>query len=70
MEKLQIRDDRCRGCELCISACPKGILALDTQKLTAKGYNPVYLTDNDACISCAICAKICPDCAITVFKGE
>ena len=27
--KVVIRKDRCKGCELCISVCPKHILAID-----------------------------------------
>ena len=33
-----------------------------------KGYFTAECTDQDACISCAMCAMICPDCAITIQK--
>ncbi len=59
--------DRCKGCELCISVCPKKILALDTV-VNKKGYRPAMIMDVSQCIACASCAKICPDSVITVEK--
>lgn len=32
----------CKGCELCVSVCPKDILALDETRLNISGYNPVW----------------------------
>ena len=60
--------DRCKGCELCIAACPKHILALDMEKVNKKGYHPAGVTDITACIACASCERICPDSVITVEK--
>ena len=60
--------DRCKGCELCIAACPKKILALDLETVNKKGYHPAGVTDISLCIACASCARICPDSVITVEK--
>lgn len=60
--------DRCKGCELCIAACPKHILALDLEAVNRKGYHPAGVTDLSQCIACASCARICPDSVITVEK--
>ena len=60
--------DRCKGCELCIAACPKHILALDLSTVNKKGYHPAGVTDISQCIACACCARICPDSVITVEK--
>lgn len=68
MAKLIIYEDTCKGCGLCVTACPKKILAINTGKLNAKGYHPIGITDQDACIACAACARICPDVAIEVEK--
>jgi len=68
MAKVSFREDRCKGCGLCVSVCPKKILALDASGLNAKGYHPIYCTDQSACIGCTFCAVICPDCVITVEK--
>ncbi len=64
---LAIRSDRCKGCELCIAACPHQALALDTSVVNPLGYHPVRLVDASACTSCAICARVCPDTVFTVY---
>jgi 2-oxoglutarate ferredoxin oxidoreductase subunit delta len=57
----------CKGCELCVSACPQEVLALDMDKLTPKGFHPVGLV-KEGCTGCAICAVVCPDAALTVYR--
>ena len=65
---LEFDRDRCKGCELCISVCPKNILALDKTTVNKKGYYPATVTDIEQCIACASCARICPDSIISVYK--
>ena len=61
--------DKCKGCELCVSFCPKKILALDSA-VNAKGYHPACITDQSECIGCTSCALMCPDCCITIRELE
>lgn len=68
MGKVTIDENLCKGCGLCVSTCPKKIIALATDRISAKGYNPATVTDMDKCIACAMCGIICPDSAITVEK--
>ena len=68
MAKLTFREDRCKGCGLCVDACPKGIITLLQDKLNSKGYHPAAITEQEKCIACAMCATMCPDCVITVEK--
>lgn len=68
MNKVIINKDRCKGCGLCIEACPRKILAIDEAELNAKGYYPATVTDMSKCIACAFCATMCPDAVITVIK--
>lgn len=70
MAKVTFREDRCKGCALCVSVCPKLIVKMREDRLNEKGYNPASVSDEDMklCIGCAICAKICPDCVIIVEK--
>ena len=68
MVKLTISELVCKGCGLCVRACPKGVLALPKTKLNAKGYHPAEVVDQAACIGCASCARTCPDVAIRIEK--
>lgn len=65
---VTFQEDFCKGCGLCINACPKNIIALDEGKTNAQGYHPAQVTDMDKCISCANCALMCPDAVITVER--
>jgi len=68
MVKVTINELVCKGCGLCVRACPKNILALSRTKLNAKGYRPAEIIDAEACIGCASCARTCPDVAIRIEK--
>lgn len=68
MAKVTFDTDRCKGCGLCVTVCPKKIVALAAEKINVKGYHPAEVTDSSDCIGCAFCAKMCPDCVITVEK--
>ena len=68
MAKVTFNTDLCKGCGLCVDACPKDCLAIDETKLNKKGYSPAYAKNQEKCIGCAFCATMCPDCIITVEK--
>ncbi|MCQ2428961.1 MAG: 4Fe-4S binding protein [Clostridia bacterium] len=70
MIKLTIRVDRCKGCGLCVHACPKKILRISPDVINIKGHHPAELTDPAACVGCASCATMCPDCVITIEKED
>lgn len=65
---VTIDKDACKGCGLCVTVCPKKIMALSKTGINARGYNPVEITDMSLCIGCANCAKMCPDFVLTVEK--
>ncbi len=67
MKKVVIDAERCKGCELCVLYCPKQVLAI-ADSTNSKGYLPAYLKNEEGCISCGICGKMCPDSAIEVFR--
>ena len=69
MAVLSFDEAVCKGCKLCIDACPKKILDLELSRVNAKGYNPIKCDNITACTACAICARVCPDSAIKVEKG-
>lgn len=68
MIKVTIYEDQCKGCGLCVRACPKSVLALSTTHLNAKGYYPAEVVKQDDCIACKSCALTCPDVAIEIEK--
>ena len=68
MAKITIDENVCKGCEMCVNACPKKIIALAKDKINAKGYHPAQCVEPEKCIGCAACATMCPDVAITVER--
>lgn len=59
--------ERCKGCNLCVVACPPRCLSL-SKEANSKGYNFSQLTNLEACVGCVACAYVCPDACITVYK--
>ncbi len=68
--KVTFNTQLCKGCGLCVSVCPKGILELSKDEINNKGYNIARITDQDKCIACVFCATICPDVVIKVEKED
>lgn len=67
--RIEIDESLCKGCVLCTQVCPKELVIVAEDRLTAKGYHPAVLNDpNGECTGCAICAVICPEAAISVFR--
>ncbi len=62
-------EERCKGCELCTTVCPKGIIKM-AEGINSQGYHSAEVVEQDKCISCTICAQICPDVVIKVYKPE
>lgn len=65
--RIEVNELYCKGCELCIKACPPQVMALDLNRLTSKGYHPASLV-KEGCTACAVCAVVCPEAAITVYR--
>jgi len=59
--------ERCKGCGLCVDVCAPRSLELDPVHVNALGHHPVVLVDPDGCTSCAKCARMCPDAALSIF---
>lgn len=68
--KVSFNRDKCKGCELCVSFCPKHIISMDVAAVNAKGYHPAGITNEAECIGCASCALMCPDCCISIYQLE
>ncbi len=67
--KLTFNIERCKACGLCVTACPRKLLILDTDSMNSRGMHPAKITDQSKCIACALCAMMCPDTVIKVEKN-
>lgn len=65
MKSLEIRQDLCKGCELCIKFCKRNVLCL-SKNMNTKGYFSVEAARPADCSGCRDCEVICPDRAIFV----
>ncbi len=69
MGKIVIDANRCKSCYLCVSTCPKGLIKKSDKTNRLGDYLVEFDDKNNECIGCAMCAKRCPDMAITaVYK--
>ena len=68
MAKVTINEEKCKGCGLCVLACPKKIVKISADRLNKKGVNPAEVTDEKSCTGCAMCATMCPDIIIKVER--
>jgi len=65
--KIVINEERCKGCELCVFHCPKQLIVV-SESFNKKGHHPAEFRDSGECTACTVCAVMCPDVAIEVFK--
>lgn len=66
---LEIKEDWCKGCGICIERCPVNALE-ESDKLNKKGIRPPKLKEKNECNFCRLCELLCPDLAITVIAEE
>ena len=64
---VEINHERCKGCNLCVVACPTDVLSLQAKEVNDRGYHFAYTLNPDNCIGCASCALVCPDACIEVY---
>jgi 2-oxoglutarate ferredoxin oxidoreductase subunit delta len=64
---IKVDVERCKGCNLCVVACPTNVLTL-AREVNGKGYNYAYMANPDACTGCANCGLVCPDSVIDVYR--
>jgi 2-oxoglutarate ferredoxin oxidoreductase subunit delta len=67
MARMTVDPVYCKGCGLCITACPQHIIAF-SENINSKGYHYAECIDQEKCIACKLCYVTCPDVAITVEK--
>lgn len=65
--KVEIYAEACKSCLFCVNTCPKKVLGT-SDAVNSKGYSYVVPVNPDACVGCGMCAAICPDAAISVYR--
>ena len=60
--------DTCKGCELCITACPPRVLTMTEHAVNRLGYH--YPELRPGCTGCAACLFVCPDFCFEVFRYD
>lgn len=66
---LIIDEERCKGCELCVEFCPKGVLAL-ASGLNRFGHHPATVVRQEDCTGCLACVVMCPDACIELYRRK
>lgn len=69
VKTIVIDTERCKGCYLCIEACPNDLIEISHRPNAAACY-PVRLIPEAECTACALCATVCPDAAIEVYRDD
>jgi NAD-dependent dihydropyrimidine dehydrogenase PreA subunit len=65
--KLRVDVEECKGCGLCVDACPPKAIVL-SERLNRYGYRTATYT-GVGCTACGICFMVCPEPgAITVLR--
>ena len=67
MPKIEVNDKLCKGCALCVKACPKQCIVI-SENFSKTGYYPAKMSKPEDCTGCTMCYIVCPDLAVTVFK--
>ena len=64
---VRIDTERCKGCELCIPACPPRVLHMSRERNTRGDSYPRL---SPGCTGCGACLLVCPDFCFEVFQYD
>lgn len=62
-----VDESRCKACDICVAACPAGVLSMQADPSSTLGAMVKVLFPED-CIGCNDCELECPDFAIYVAE--
>lgn len=65
---IVVNTERCKGCALCVEACPLKLLKIAEKSVNIKGYSYVIQENWEQCNGCTSCAIVCPDGCIQVYR--
>ena len=69
MNRINVDEVFCKGCLLCVEACPVDVLGVSSRR-NAKGYLMPEAKQPEDCTGCLSCELICPDLAIEVERDD
>ncbi len=64
---VRIDVEGCKGCELCIPACPPQVLVMSSERNKMGAPYPELLP---GCTGCGACLLVCPDFCFEVFRYD
>lgn len=64
-----VDESRCKACDVCVSYCPAGVLAMRAAPDSTLG-SMVEIIHPESCIGCRDCELHCPDFAIFVAEKD
>ncbi len=65
---VAVNVEECKGCQLCVTACPVDVLHI-SKSYNTHGYNPAEY-GGAGCTGCGVCFYACPEPgALVVFKN-
>jgi 2-oxoglutarate ferredoxin oxidoreductase subunit delta len=67
--EIRISQDLCKGCLLCVWACPYGVLEAGKER-NYRGVEVPIVTKLEECRACRLCEYRCPDFAIQVITDK
>ena len=67
MAKVTVKPEYCKSCRLCLNVCPRQVLYVG-KHTNQMGYDAVEPDETKGCVGCALCAAMCPEGAIEVYR--
>lgn len=69
--KIVIDEQLCKGCGLCVIACPHDLIEM-SKDINKLGFLPAVISAEalQRCTACTFCAQVCPDVAIEVYREK
>jgi len=64
-----VNTDRCKACDICVDACPAGVLSMQQEPTSTLGAM-ISVIAPESCIGCNECELTCPDFAIYVASKK
>ena len=66
---VEVHTELCKGCSLCVEACPQHFLQISHDRVNRLGYFPVHFVA-ESCSGCGLCFYACPEAdGLTIYRS-